>query len=405
MTIKEIDQEMYIKLYTEGKSVVEFSELLGINRRTLERYEFNLRRKKLIPPRQDLEIIKDNVRLGKKVQKFMDSNRIERKAFRQYAKWENAMVNYDREIIELLKKHSFPKNVKTKNNKITGEVEAIFQITDAHFNELVDLEFNQYDFNEAAKRLKKEVDVSKKIFDSFGVKKVWVAMTGDMLNSDRKLDELLSQSTNRAKATFLAVCLLEQVILDLNKDYQIDVIHVVGNESRLYKDFGWVDIVATDNYDYTIYNILKLLFRKTDVCFKGDDSVELVEKINGQNILFLHGYKLGSKMEQSIQGIIGKYTNRGIIIRFVVSGHLHSCRIGDMYARGSSIVGSNAYSDSGLQLAGRASQNIHLVYKNGDIHSMKVDLQNVDGITGYPIEIKLAEYNAKSLSKVTKTNI
>ena len=40
-------------------------------------------------------------------------------------------------------------------------------------------------------------------------------MQGDLLNSDRRLDELLQMATNRTKATFLEVDIFQQIILHL----------------------------------------------------------------------------------------------------------------------------------------------------------------------------------------------
>ena len=51
-------------------------------------------------------------------------------------------------------------------------------------------------------------------------------------------------------------------------------------------------------------------------------------------------------------------------------------------------------------LTSRASQNLHIQYEDGNIDSVKVDLQNFDGYEGYPIQKQLEEYNAKSASKM-----
>lgn len=134
--------------------------------------------------------------------------------------------------------------------------------------------------------------------------------------------------------------------------------------------------------------------------------LEQIVEISGQNVLLLHGNQLKSNsMEQSIQKIKGKYTSQKINVDFVLSGHLHSSRIGDVYARGSSLVGANAYSDSALQLESRASQNLHIFYLNGTRDSIKIDLQVTDGIKGYDIIKDLQAYNAKSLNKAKKKKI
>ena len=58
----------------------------------------------------------------------------------------------------------------------------------------------------------------------------------------------------------------------------------------------------------------------------------------------------------------------------MVYGHLHSAMISDYHARGSSLVGSNEYSDVTLNYSSKPSQNLHLFFENGNIDSIKIDL-------------------------------
>ena len=52
----------------------------------------------------------------------------------------------------------------------------------------------------------------------------------------------------------------DNFILDLNQIANISIACVTGNESRVNDELGWVDIVASDNYDFTIFEMLRLLF-------------------------------------------------------------------------------------------------------------------------------------------------
>ena len=61
-------------------------------------------------------------------------------------------------------------------------------------------------------------------------------------------------STNRARATILAVHLYKQFLMDLRGEFFVDCFGVTGNESRAKENLGWVDVVATDSYDFTIYS-------------------------------------------------------------------------------------------------------------------------------------------------------
>jgi len=352
-------------------------------------------------PDYDIDLLRENIRLAKKTQRFQDSNRIERKAFREYARIDNAVAEYNKELVKVLDKYNLAQfTLKHKNYQ--NEAAGIFHLTDPHFNELVNLAINKYDFTVASKRCKLFVEEAREYFKLKNVKNVLFAMTGDLLNSDRRLDELLAQATNRSKATFLATRIIELMILDLNKDFNLTVANVTGNESRVAKDIAWNDIIATDNYDFSIFNILNYLFKGSKgVTFINDgDPMEQIVKVGNKNILLIHGHQIKGKTENAVQGIKGKYTAKGITIHFIIFGHLHSARIGDVYARGSSIVGANEYSERGLQLTSRASQNIHIVYSSNRIDSIKIDLQHTENIMGYDIENEIEAYNAKSADRI-----
>ena len=160
---------------------------------------------KTIHPMQsdDVEILQTNVKLAKQKQSYQDLNRIERKTFREYARVENAVAKYNHELTKIFDKYNL--NTLTKSHKKNSKACAVLQFSDVHFNELIDLQHNQYDFSVASKRCKYFVKKAISFFKSQGVTNMLIAMTGDLLNSDRRLDELLSMATNRAKATFLAL--------------------------------------------------------------------------------------------------------------------------------------------------------------------------------------------------------
>ena len=345
----------------------------------------------------DLEIVQENVRLSKQKQKAQDKNRIFNKSFREHARIENAVEEYSKELITLFENNDLHKTLnKFKvNNKAVG----VIQFSDVHFNELVELENNRYDFKVASSRVRYFVDRARMYFKTANITNVVMALTGDLMNSDRRLDELLNQATNRAKATFLGVDILQQAIIDLNQDFNVTVSSVVGNEGRANKEMGWSNVVATDNYDYTIFQCLRYLFREKSIKFVHGDPSELVINVAGQNLLMLHGHgSLRGKLDTSVNQIAGRYSLKGIKIDYVIFGHVHSARVGDNFGRSSSMVGANDYSEKALNLNGRASQNCYIFYDNGNRDGIKVDLQNVTE-AGYDIDKSLEAYNAKSSEK------
>lgn len=365
-----------------------------------QRYQCKDCGKKTINAIADAELIKENVKLQKQKQSYQDINRIERKTFREYARVENAVSEYNKELIKVFDKHQLTKS--TKKHKEKSKAVGVIQFSDVHFNELVNLKHNQYDFSIASARCKLFVSKAIQYFEAFGISNVLLVQSGDLLNSDRRLDELLSMATNRSKATFLAVDIMQQVIVHLNKHFNVSVCMVTGNESRVKKDWGWSTIIATDNYDFTIFETLRYIFKDTHIKFIDGDPTELVVNVAGQNLLILHGNGAVKKtgIESSINQIMGRYKMRGTRVDYVIFGHIHSARVGDNYARSSSMVGANDYSEKALNLSGRASQNCYIFYENGNRDGIKIDLQNYT--TGYDINKSLESYNAKSSSKLNQ---
>lgn len=393
--------KLTLSLLKELRSIKKVAERLGINASTIHR-RLDAATQHGITETSDNEIIIKSVQLAKQKQGLMDVQRIERKTFREDARIENAVSEYVKSITSILSDgFKFSQPVIT-NNPI-GEVSGVIHWSDQHLNERVELPHNKYDWDIAAKRLKKHVDRCKQLCKSYGITSVLVAMTGDLLNSDRRLDELLANAGNRAKASILAVDVYSQALMDLAQDLNVTVAVISGNESRITKDVGWEGEVASDNYDFAIFEMLRLhLGNQIDFVFSQDPS-EVVVNINGQNILLMHGHAgIGKNTQESVQSIKGRYLTHGVYIDFVIWGHIHEALIADQYARSSSLVGSNSYAEKALNLSGRASQNFYVMHKGGGFDGIKIDLQNTYGVVGYNIQERLVAYNTKSAAKCHK---
>ena len=339
----------------------------------------------------------ESVRLAAQAQRFRDSNRIERATWRNDIRVVNAIEEYDKEIIRLLKKYgkNIAASTKKAPKKISVKRAGILQLSDLHLNELVELGTNKYDFTVASQRLQKLVDHARRIFKAYGISDIVIAMTGDLLNSDRRIDELLSQSTNRAMASLLAVKLLKQVLCDLAKTFTLHVITVTGNESRMSQHQAWTRTAVQDNYDITIFNILDILLEGHSKInfYLGYDPMEYIAEVGGKTILFQHIPPRG-KLEKEVSGIIARKLQEGKKIDYVIVGHIHAALIGDTYARSGSLPGSNAYAEHSLNCVSRASQNIYIAEETG-IHAFRIDLQDVTKWAGYDICKDLEAYNAK----------
>ncbi|MGL4998700.1 MAG: hypothetical protein ACRC5T_06995, partial [Cetobacterium sp.] len=98
------------------------------------------------------------------------------------------------------------------------------------------------------------------------------------------------------------------------------------------------------------------------------DELESVVTVNKSSILMTHGYSLAHRnLNDSIIGLRTRIESafEDMKIDFVVLGHIHSTMIGDKYARNSSLVGSNAYSNSLGIVESTPSQNCMIIDEDG----------------------------------------
>lgn len=356
----------------------------------------------------DEELLEANVKFKKEKQRFQDTNRIERKTFREFARVENAVSSYAQEIEKLLKEKGGlltnynPSKIIKKENKEIGMI----QISDVHANELINLPHNQYDITIASHRLFKLYKESLSFFKARGITEIVVAFTGDLMNSDRRLDELLNMSVNRAKATFVIVDLFQKFLLTLTQDFHISIVSVLGNESRVKDEMSFSKEALSDNYDYTIMNMLRLLFeasKNPNITFGSIDDVETIIEIKKHKILITHDVPRATATQKGTQSVVGMKYLQGNPIDCMISGHIHSTNNQVYGYRSSALCGSNSYSDNALHLAGRAGQNIY-IFGEGYRHVISIDLQEYDENELFDIASTLMEYDARSIEKNNKKN-
>lgn len=361
----------------------------------------------------DQELVSENVRLAKDKQRLQDVQRIERKAFREQSRIENAVSAFGKELTSLNRSYASklidrinisPLHIHN-NSDLSGV--GIIQLTDIHANELIDLPHNKYNWTVLSKRMKKQINESLDYFRFKKVRKVLIAFTGDLLNSDRRLDELLNQTTNRAKAAYLLSHILIQAILEVrNEGYEVDVLSVLGNESRVNKEMTFSDEAFSDNYDFTIMAQVRqvLEFAKIEgLKFHSIDKMEMVVQIEEQNWLFFHDIAQSTSKQDKTQSVIGRYALRGMPIDFAIGGHIHSHRGTDISCRSGSMAGSNSYNEHALGLIGRAS-GVCYVVKGKERNYQYIDLQYADN-DGYEIISQLEAYNIKSDMKTRQQNV
>lgn len=393
-----------VSLYTTtDMSRRNIAKALGKGRTTVLNFlrEFDKHEKEEIKD-PDEELLEANIKLAHKVQKQQDLNRIKNKTFRERSRVVNAVSEFESELTQVFKDNNLA-GLTVHHSPIGEEVVGIIQLSDVHFNEQIHLATNEYNFKVASKRIRKHINKAKMLFKASNVTSVLFAFTGDMLNSDRRLDELLENAGNRSKAVFIAVDILQQAILDINTIYNVTVASITGNEARVNPDIGWIDQIASDNYDYTIHQTLAYLFKGCEgiTFLPMDNPLEKVVNVCGQNILLIHGHN-GIASDGNIEGGISKtfsrYAVAGVNLSYALLGHIHKSTVSDFYARSSGLTGGNAYSERALNLYSKAAQNLFVVDKHS-IDGLKVDLQVVEGIEPYEFDGSLEAYNSKSGSK------
>lgn len=392
----------------EGESPVELQSYLRRIRKIFSDFELGVSFERLencYDGEDNEELLLKAIDFKKQQQRSADKARIEGKIFRETARLTNTLEAYHMAMIEAIKEVPAPKISKQKYSK--RGTWGVINLADLHNNEEIYGENfqNDYNFVIAGQRLKKLADEAKLFFNAKGVKKVLIAGLGDFLNSDRRLDEKYYQATNRANATVLSAYLIEQFIADIAQEYNVTVAFVTGNESRIDKDNELSKLSATNNFDFMIYEYLRILFRDQPVSFISPENIdrELFLDLDGFGLIMSHGE--GIKTEKNIRDIFWRYTANGYKPDYLIYGHLHSTFITDYSARSGSLCGSNAYAEKQLNLHGRASQNIMILEKDNSVTPIRIDLQNVSGVKGYDVIKKLESYNSKSKSKMTKKDV
>jgi predicted phosphodiesterase len=344
-------------------------------------------------------VVGNNIELGKSRQRLLDVNRKTRQQLRESYRRVNVLEELDAKLIEALKTHKFGcRRMVVNEPQVEGGCVAVLQISDAHFNELINTPSNRYDFDIASKRLAAYADKALHHLSAYRVQRVIIALTGDLLNSDRRLDEILAAATNRTHAMLLATDLLASFISYIAEVYPVTVASVCGNESRCKDEVAHTRVGASDNYDAAIFSFLRLLLEDHDIAFaSGDNPLEVLLDINDFHLLLTHGTALaGGDVERAVSQLIGRYAQAGKRVDYVLCGHIHASRIGDTFARSGSLCGSNAYNENKLNLQGRASQNMFILDGSGAIHGTRIDLQLLNYPWQFEFDKRLEAYNCKS---------
>lgn len=401
MSHSQETKDVVLSLLEEGWPVKDISKDLNIPKRTIRHWRQLARDKDIVSEETVDKYIR---REQKSKQRLQDTLRITRKQVRQQNRLDSSLSDLTKQLIDVFKDRQFSDHRKHDSNTKEAEpVTCVLHLSDWHMNEIIDLQTNTYNIDVASKRAHKLLSKFSEIADRSGCTDVVILMSGDMIGSDRHKDELISMAGNRASALFVIIDFLQQMINNLANKYNVTVGGVCGNESRIDHEIGWVDRIASHSYDYVILKILEIVYTKSNLVhiIPPTSPHELVVNIQGKNILVTHGHSLSrtastAKIESEVQKLIARYSSQHEVrIDYVIMGHIHSAYISNFFSRSASLSGGNAYSQNGLNLNSRASQNVYAVSVSG-IDGTNICLQEYDSYEGFKYDKRLVIQNTSS---------
>lgn len=326
-------------------------------------------------------------------QKLLDHNRIIRKANRSYNRSYTVLEELFNELIKRVGEIDI--DYKKSDFYRVYDKEAIVTVSDTHFGEAIfksdTLGINSCGFDVLSKRFQKYADkIKNRLGDS--VSDITVVLMGDLINSDRRIDELITNDGCVAEAFIKSLQILTPFLIDLNEKYNIKVVSVLGNESRLDANVPMRDPI--NNFDFIIHKILSELFKNTDIKFLDiERNYEKLINVLDANILLTHGHTKISWIDA-----VKKYNKIGKILHYMITAHFHTVNIKEQTSQGASFSGNNFYGAFGINDIADASGTIYLVEKEDDglsfrttISPMVINLQTVYGYSGYYFQDDVCE--------------
>ena len=290
----------------------------------------------------------------KQKQKLQDQLNVNRKLGREQYRYENLVEIFKNSCKEIIDNNKDKlTNIHFKNNPDESEETAILTLSDLHFGQKVNETNNCFDSEIADIRLGRIFEQFEKEVQIRGIRNIYILFLGDLIHAQSiitKPDMKIASEMPEVQSSIQCFLVLSKYIDRLVEKYNIGVGGVIGNESRFNNHLipSNLQNEAQNNMDVVIYEFIKQRYRNSDnVTFLNEgNEIESVVWINGKSIMMTHGYDLNhSNLEKDIIGMRTRLEKVYGEIDFCVLGHIHSTYISDKFARNSSLVGSNAYSN------------------------------------------------------------
>ncbi len=206
-----------------------------------------------------------------------------------------------------------------------------------------------------------------------------IMLTGDIFDSKVgkvRLDKVLNSEHSACQSLMIGADLIFQFIdyLRTSEVFGSVKIHgIAGNEARLYAERGHSPVMSSDNFDALLNAMLSQRYQGSDVEL-GFGVNRYVADIEGWKILMIHGDQALDKncSQKTVQSLLGTHN-----ADFGISGHIHDTLVTGKWIRSASLIGTDYYAGDGLDLQGRATQNIMWLAPN-QRNVYNVDLQLPD---------------------------
>lgn len=316
------------------------------------------------------DLINENDKLRKSLQGTRDKLRILRAEKRKEHREENKIDSLVKDLTELVKnRNEFVNDYGFKEVDIK-EGTAILQLSDLHFNKVVNLEHNKFNFEVANKRL--EI-LFNKVITELNMRKcnnIIIAFTGDLFNLDERDEQKKTNEFTRAEALLKGYDIIcNYVNLLLFKGFNVSMVSVVGNESRLLTSIpqGNVDDLVKNNFDYVVFQMLKRNYQDIVAFLNNGDKLYDFFRVDDLHIGLMHSDKIKhNNLNKEVYQLRDMFKEKhNTYIDLFIFGHIHSHLSAKNFIRSSSLVGSDTYSFNELRIPDNdISQNLIYVKDN-----------------------------------------
>jgi len=263
--------------------------------------------------------------------------------------------------------------------KATSE-EVVILLSDVHYGEVVSsaamLDSNAYDTIIARERLNKWYNAIRSILNKlngYNHKKINLFMLGDMVNG--MIHEELKSGTCEVDQVLELSEIIANIILELSREFDIDVCGVVGNHGRMTKKPSFKK--KYNNFDYLVYKFVAVRCQNlTNVTFNFPEAGMMIKEVNGYNFLLRHGdckaqsfmgipfygiQRASSKITQTIAFL------KDIFIHYEVLGHFHTTnvleKVGGSVIMNGTLKGGDEFALESMLTSCEAKQTIFGVHK------------------------------------------